>query len=109
MLGARKTWGGFASRAPYAATVLADAARGAKDIGRFREAEGARGHGGGRVALSKDGALEPAPIPSSVAPAAPGEARGSLTLRKRMDAYERGIIVEALRACRNNEPRRRVR
>jgi hypothetical protein len=46
MLGARKTWAAFAPRAPYAATVPTDIAQGAKDIGRFREAEGARGMGG---------------------------------------------------------------
>ncbi len=54
------------------------------------------------VALSVNGALDPALLPSGAAASAAGEPRGALTLKLRMEAYERGIIVEALRASRNN-------
>jgi two-component system response regulator HydG len=57
------------------------------------------------VALSVDGALDPALpplLPRGAAPSAAGAPRKSLTLKQRVEAYERGVIVEALRACRNN-------
>ena len=38
----------------------------------------------------------------SLLPGAAPEARG-LTLRERVDAYERGVVVEALRAARGNK------
>jgi two-component system, NtrC family, response regulator HydG len=49
------------------------------------------------VALSHGGDLD-----LSLLPGAAPEARG-LTLRERVDAYERGVVVEALRAARGNK------
>lgn len=50
------------------------------------------------VALSVDGVIDPALLPGE------GEAaRPALGLRERVDAYERGLIVEALRAAGGNQ------
>jgi two-component system response regulator HydG len=35
-------------------------------------------------------------------PSAPDQAAEAFGLRERVEAYERGLIVEALRGCRNN-------
>jgi DNA-binding NtrC family response regulator len=50
------------------------------------------------VALSPSGALDL----SLLGPAAGGEAGPPLPLRRRVEAYERGLVVEALRAARGN-------
>ncbi len=49
------------------------------------------------VALSVDGLLDPSVLPG----AAPGVVP-SLTLKQRVEAYERGVIVEALKAAKGN-------
>ena len=51
------------------------------------------------VALSPDGTLDPSLLPGPGAAAAPAE---KLPLKARVEAYERGLIVEALRAARGN-------
>jgi two-component system response regulator HydG len=56
------------------------------------------------VALSPDGALDLSLLPGVPVPGAP-TALGqptTLGLKQRMEAYERGLVVEALRAARNN-------
>jgi DNA-binding NtrC family response regulator len=52
----------------------------------------------GLVALSPGDALDPSLVPAA------GEAAGEppLTLRQRVEAYERGLVVDALRAARGN-------
>ncbi len=49
------------------------------------------------VALSSDGTIDPALLPGGASPE-PIEAG----LKERVDAYERGLIVQALRACNGN-------
>jgi DNA-binding NtrC family response regulator len=51
------------------------------------------------VALSPDGELDLALLDQ---PAKPDSAPEPFGLRERVAAYERGLIVEALRACRQN-------
>jgi transcriptional regulator of acetoin/glycerol metabolism len=52
----------------------------------------------GLVALSPAEGLDPALLP-----AAAGDAREApLTLRQRVEAYERGLLVDALRGARGN-------
>jgi DNA-binding NtrC family response regulator len=52
------------------------------------------------VALSPEGELDLSLLPSrAAAPRGDGESFG---LRERVEAYERGIIVETLKSCRNN-------
>ena len=51
------------------------------------------------VALSVDGELE---LPRLSVSGAAAETSMSLTLKQRVEAYERGVIVEALKAARNN-------
>ena len=51
----------------------------------------------GLVALSDEGALDLSILPDDAAPAQ--QAAASLTLKQRLGAYERGIIVAALDAC----------
>ncbi len=51
------------------------------------------------IALSPDGELDLSLLEHE---AQPGEATGAFGLRERVEAYERGLIVEALRACRHN-------
>jgi DNA-binding NtrC family response regulator len=51
------------------------------------------------VALSTDGELE---LSLLDAHAKPDTASAAFGLRERVEAYERGLIVEALRSCRNN-------
>jgi DNA-binding NtrC family response regulator len=48
------------------------------------------------VALSVDGGLDLSALPTASAPAP------ALGLKPRVEAYERGLIVEALRASRGN-------
>jgi len=50
------------------------------------------------VALSPDGALDLALVPGAAAASAPAE----LDLKSRVDAFERGLVVEALRAAGGN-------
>jgi DNA-binding NtrC family response regulator len=50
------------------------------------------------VALSAEGALDLAQLPGAGAPAPPA----GLGLRQRVEAYERGLVAEALRAARGN-------
>jgi transcriptional regulator of acetoin/glycerol metabolism len=50
------------------------------------------------VALSVDGVIDPALLPGEGEAALP-----ALGLRERVDAYERGLIVEALRAAGGNQ------
>jgi DNA-binding NtrC family response regulator len=52
------------------------------------------------VALSPDGALDLTLLPGGAAIPAP--AVGELDLKSRVDAFERGLIVEALRAAGGN-------
>ena len=47
------------------------------------------------VALSSDGTIEPALLPGGGSTPEPIEAG----LKERVEAYERGLIVQALRAC----------
>ena len=54
------------------------------------------------VALSVGGALDPFLLPSLAPLSASAEPRGPLTLKRRVEAYEKGLIVEALRASRNS-------
>jgi two-component system, NtrC family, response regulator HydG len=51
------------------------------------------------VALSPDGGLDLALLPADTESSALARSFG---LRERVDAYERGLIVETLKACRNN-------
>jgi two-component system response regulator HydG len=52
------------------------------------------------VALSPEGELDLSLLPSrAAAPRGDGESFG---LRERVEAYERGIVVETLKSCRNN-------
>jgi DNA-binding NtrC family response regulator len=51
------------------------------------------------VALSPPGTLDLTLLPAA---AAPGEPAPALTLKARVEAYERGLIVEALRGSRGN-------
>ncbi|BDG10549.1 sigma-54-dependent transcriptional regulator [Anaeromyxobacter paludicola] len=51
------------------------------------------------VALSRDGELDPSLLPGGPV----GAARPPLGLRERVEAYERGLLVEALRAARGNQ------
>ena len=51
------------------------------------------------VALSQDGALD-AELLGNLGP---DPARPTLTLAQRMDAYERGVLVEALRGANGNK------
>ncbi len=54
------------------------------------------------VVLSPPDTLDLDLLPGSDAPRPPGSDGVTLTLRQRMDAYERGLITEALRACQDN-------
>jgi two-component system, NtrC family, response regulator HydG len=49
------------------------------------------------LALSPDGEPDLSLLPGA-APAREGEASASLTLKQRVDAYERGLVAQALRA-----------
>jgi two-component system response regulator HydG len=51
------------------------------------------------VALSPDGELDASLLPAAASPTVAPESFG---LRERVEAYERGVIVETLKACRNN-------
>jgi two-component system response regulator HydG len=51
------------------------------------------------VALSPDGELDASLLPASPSTSMAAESFG---LRQRVEAYERGVIVETLKACRNN-------
>jgi two-component system, NtrC family, response regulator HydG len=51
------------------------------------------------VALSPDGGLDLSLLDKE---AKPGEAPKAFGLRERVEAYERGLIVEALKSCKNN-------
>ena len=53
------------------------------------------------VALSSDGQIDPALLPGPAAPEGPAVA-ASATLKERVEAYERGILVASLRECGGN-------
>jgi DNA-binding NtrC family response regulator len=54
------------------------------------------------VALSPEGELDLALLPGGEVEGAPAPAASPLTLKQRVDAYERGLVVEALEAARGN-------
>ncbi|MBF5041611.1 sigma-54-dependent Fis family transcriptional regulator [Aggregicoccus sp. 17bor-14] len=53
------------------------------------------------LALSPDGELDLSLLPSAAVPA-PGDGGAALTLKQRVDAYERGLVAQALRASGGN-------
>ena len=57
-------------------------------------------HRGARRALAPEG-LDLSLLPGG-APRADGDGRGAHPLREKVEAYERGLVVEALRAARGN-------
>jgi two-component system response regulator HydG len=52
------------------------------------------------VALSNESAIDPALLPGAIAP--PATSATSATLKERVEAYERGLVVAALRECGGN-------
>jgi DNA-binding NtrC family response regulator len=106
----------FGVAPPPAAPALLERLRAHAWPGNVRELENALE---GLVALSSEGALDlgllPGPAPGALPAAAPGGPAAApaplarrdpgaptLTLRQRVEAYERGLVVEALRAARGN-------
>lgn len=54
------------------------------------------------VALSSDAQIDAALLPGTPAPVEGGAVAASATLKERVEAYERGLIVQSLRECGGN-------
>ncbi len=84
----------FGLEVPPLTEALLDRLRAHAWPGNVRELENALES---LVALSPEGSLDLALLPGPAAPAA-----APLALKQRVEAYERGLVAEALRACRGN-------
>ncbi len=91
----------FGLRPPPLPRALLDRLMAHRWPGNVRELENAIEN---LLVLSPPGELDLAllPGPASSPPAAGAPGSGSLTLKQRLDAYERGLLVEALRRAGNN-------